>query len=209
MSLPVAWKVHIDGAARGNPGPAAYAFIIQKENPPPVEEKGTLGTMTNNLAEYTALVRALERAHALGASRLIVHSDSELLVKQMNGEYRVKNPDLRVLYNHARELTDQFKQVVIRHVPREHNSRADQLCNEALDEAAQEERAPFFHNLPPQVNHASGTIREEAIRQLRAAALSWAKGDADRPTPEAVWDQLWRLLEEARLVEPLEEDEGR
>src|SRR5947209_20132319 len=117
MSMPVAWKIHIDGAARGNPGPAAYAFIIQKEGSPALEEKGTLGTMTNNLAEYTALVRALERACELGAERLIVHSDSELLVKQMNGEYRVKNPDLRALHDRASELDSQFKQVVIRHGP--------------------------------------------------------------------------------------------
>jgi len=210
MSTPVAWKIHIDGAARGNPGPAAYAFIIHKEGSPPLEEKGTLGTMTNNLAEYTALVRALERAHAQGAQRLIIHSDSELLVKQMNGEYRVKNPDLRVLYDRARELSGQFKQVVIRHVPREHNSRADQLCNEALDEAAPEGRRPFLGNLQsPSPNHTFSAIRERAIRQLRAAAAKWAAGDAERPAPEAVWEQLWRMLEEAQLVEPLEEDEGQ
>ena len=123
MSSPASWKIHIDGAARGNPGPAAFAFIIQKEGAPALEEKGTLGTMTNNLAEYTALVRALERARELGAERLIVHSDSELLVKQMNGEYRVKNPDLRVLYDRARELGSQFKQVVIRHVLHEVDHR--------------------------------------------------------------------------------------
>jgi ribonuclease HI len=214
MNMPVAWKIHIDGAARGNPGPAAYAFIIQKEGSPPLEEKGTLGTMTNNLAEYTALVRALERACALGAQRLIVHSDSELLVKQMNGEYRVKNPDLRVLYDRARELSGQFKQVVIRHVPREHNSRADQLCNEALDEAAPAERAPFvrnrgFEDSAPAThqNSASKALREKALGRLRSAAASWAKGDAGKPAPEAVWEELWQLLEEARLVMPLEEED--
>ncbi len=168
MSSPASWKIHIDGAARGNPGPAAFAFIIQKEGAPALEEKGTLGTMTNNLAEYTALVRALERARELGAERLIVHSDSELLVKQMNGEYRVKNPDLRVLYDRARELGGQFKQVVIRHVP-------------------------------------STSIREKAISHLRSAAERWARGDAESPPPHTVWDQLWRLLEDAGLVKPSEE----
>ena len=206
MSSPASWKIHIDGAARGNPGPAAYAFIIQKEGAPALEEKGTLGTMTNNLAEYTALVRALERARELGAERLIVHSDSELLVKQMNGEYRVKNPDLRVLYDRARELGGQFKQVVIRHVPREQNSGADRLCNEALDEANPDKRELFAEDYrSPRGQSTSNAIREKAISHLRSAAERWAQGDADSPPPHAVWDQLWRLLEVAGLVRPSEE----
>jgi ribonuclease HI len=213
MSSSAAWKVHIDGAARGNPGPAAFAFIIQREGVPALEEKATLGTMTNNLAEYTALVRALERARELGAERLIVHSDSELLVKQMNGEYRVKNPDLRVLYDRARELRDEFKQVVIRHVPRDQNSGADRLCNEALDDATTDhrlsERTSDLRSpnrsggLRPVLSHADHhdrMIREKAIDHLRSAAANWAKGNADSPPPEAVWDQLWRLLEDAGLV---------
>src|SRR5439155_8272470 len=206
MSSPTSWKIHIDGAARGNPGPAAFAFIIQKEGAPALEEKGTLGTMTNNLAEYTALVRALERARELGAERLIVHSDSELLVKQMNGEYRVKNPDLRVLYDRARELSGQFKQVVIRHIPREQNSQADRLCNEALDETVRDETDLFAGNpKSPKENYASNAIREKAISHLRSAAERWARGDADSPSPEAVWDQLWRLLEDAGFRRPLED----
>jgi len=206
MSSPTSWKIHIDGAARGNPGPAAFAFIIHKEGAPDLEEKGTLGTMTNNLAEYTALVRALERAHELGGERLIVHSDSELLVKQMNGEYRVKNPDLRVLYDRAKELGGQFKQVVIRHVPREQNSGADRLCNEALDEPDPDKRDLFTGNYrSPSGKSASNAIREKAISHLRSAAERWARGDAGSPPPEAVWDQLWRLLEDAGLVKPSEE----
>ena len=223
MSSTVAWKIHIDGAARGNPGPAAYAFIIQKEGAPALEEKGTLGTMTNNLAEYTALVRALERAHELGAERLIIHSDSELLVKQMNGQYRVKNPDLRVLYDRARELSGQFKQVVIRHVPREQNSGADRLCNEALDEAMsgglsadhepseRESRHSKHHRpgslRPPlsQDNHQARLIRDKAIDQLRSAAERWARGDSKSPAPEVVWDGLWRLLQDSGLIESEEE----
>jgi ribonuclease HI len=206
MSSPVSWKIHIDGAARGNPGPAAYAFIIQREGAPALEEKGTLGTMTNNLAEYTALVRALERAGRLGGERLIIFSDSELLVKQMTGEYRVKNPDLRVLYDRAKELSGQFKQVVFRHVPREHNSGADRLCNEALDEAAGNERNLFARDRKSRSeNDISSEIREKAINHLRSAAERWAKGNAASPSPEAVWDQLWRVLEDAGLVPPLEE----
>src|SRR5262245_51273166 len=136
MTLPIAWKVNIDGAARGNPGPAAFAFIIQREGSPPIEENGILGVTTNNFAEYTALVRALERAAQLGAQRLIIHSDSELMVKQMNGEYRVKNEELRGLYERAKSLSEQFAAVSLVHVRRGQNSAADRLCNEVLDGAA-------------------------------------------------------------------------
>src|SRR5260370_35701103 len=102
MSSPASGKIHIDGAAGGNPGPAAFAFIIQKEGAPALEEKGTLGTMTNNLAEYTALVRALERARELGAERRVVHSGSELLVTQVQGEDLGQNPGPPNRYDRAR-----------------------------------------------------------------------------------------------------------
>ena len=207
MSSPASWKIHIDGAARGNPGPAAYAFIIQKEGAPALEEKGTLGTMTNNLAEYTALVRALERARELGAERLIVHSDSELLVKQMNGEYRVKNPDLRVLYDRARELGGQFKQVVIRHVPREQNSGADRLCNEALDGAKKStvtDRAPrAAHKKRGDTGGLQQRVRADVLECLADAAAAWAESrDPRLPPVEAVWEQLWSILEENGVLRP-------
>src|SRR5260370_17584867 len=101
MSDPTVWQVSIDGAARGNPGPAAFAFVIRRGGAPVIEEKGYLGSATNNIAEYTALVRALEHAAKLGARRLLVYSDSELLVKQLNGEYRVNNESLRPLFPEA------------------------------------------------------------------------------------------------------------
>ncbi len=85
------------------------------------------------MAEYTALVRALERAVQFRADRLLIHSDSELLVKQMNGEYRVKNADLKTLYGRAKQLVAGFGSVTFRHVRREDNRRADELCNDALD----------------------------------------------------------------------------
>src|SRR5437870_5310540 len=93
--------IHIDGAARGNPGPAAYAFVIEQPGAPTIEEAGRLGSATNNIAEYTALVKVLERLAALPAQRLRIYSDSELLVKQMTGEYRVKNEDLKALSDEA------------------------------------------------------------------------------------------------------------
>src|SRR5829696_7357829 len=113
--------MHIDGAARGNPGPAAYAVVIARPGQPAVEDAATLGTATNNVAEYTALVKGLERAADLGLRRLAVFSDSELLVKQMNGEYRVKHPDLLPLYQEATRLQRQFDDVSISHVRREMN----------------------------------------------------------------------------------------
>jgi ribonuclease HI len=135
MNQSIALTIHIDGAARGNPGPAAYAFVISRDKGPAIVENGLLGKATNNQAEYSALIKALERAAREGAERLVIHSDSELLVKQMNGLYRVKNADLRVLHEQAKQLGDRFKEVVFRHVRREENQQADQLCNEALDEA--------------------------------------------------------------------------
>src|SRR2546421_5094589 len=118
MSEAAALTINIDGAARGNPGPAAYAYIIVRDGHPQIEEAGCLGTATNNVAEYTALVKALERAAELGGKRVLIRSDSELLVKQMSGEYRVKNDQLRDLYNEAQRLGRQFHSVSLPHVPR-------------------------------------------------------------------------------------------
>jgi ribonuclease HI len=135
MAESVVLTIHTDGASRGNPGDAAFAYVIARDGQPPIEEADCLGQMTNNQAEYTALVRALEHALELGPHhRVILHSDSELMVKQMNGEYRVKNGELRELYEEARALCARFDgPVTIRHVRRERNKRADELCNEALD----------------------------------------------------------------------------
>ncbi len=135
MSHSPTLHIHTDGASRGNPGAAAYAYVIAADDAESIEEAGCLGNLTNNQAEYIALVKALEHALELGPQhRLLVHSDSELLVKQMKGEYRVKNEELRGLFQQAQELAKQFTGgVTIRHVRREQNSRADALCNEALD----------------------------------------------------------------------------
>src|SRR5215471_21198318 len=118
MAEPAVLTIHTDGASRGNPGDAAFAYVIARDGQPPIEEADCLGSMTNNQAEYTALVRALEHALELGAAhRLLIHSDSELMVKQMNGEYRVKNEELRDLYEQARRLADRFEgPVTFKHV---------------------------------------------------------------------------------------------
>src|SRR5437660_9650366 len=116
--------IYTDGGSRGNPGPAAYAYVIQREGESNIEEKCFLGRTTNNIAEYTGLVKALEHARHLGATRLTVYSDSELMVKQMNGEYRVKNAGLIPLYEEATRLRKQFAYAAFRHVRREQNQQA-------------------------------------------------------------------------------------
>jgi ribonuclease HI len=190
--------IHIDGAARGNPGPAAFAYVITPDQGPVIEEHGRLGKATNNVAEYTALVRALERAAQLGADRLLILSDSELLVKQMNGQYRVKNEDLREFYDQAQRLLGRFERVTIRHVPRSENSRADRLCNEALDGDGRSAGSPSDQPRRRPVAPASReeAACEEAILCLKAAAASWACGNPNIPPAEDVWSQLWSILEE-------------
>jgi ribonuclease HI len=195
MSQPTLFTIHIDGAARGNPGPAAFAYIIARDGHPLVEEAACLGSTTNNVAEYTALVRALERAAELGGKRLLIRSDSELLVKQMNGEYRVKNEQLRDLYEEANELRRRFAAVTITHVPRAQNSHADRLCNEVLDGKQVGKRTPERKRAAP----TSGA-REDAIECLATAARAWKSAHPAAPTPEQVWDQLWSILEENGLV---------
>jgi ribonuclease HI len=205
MSQPETLTIYTDGAARGNPGPAAYAYVIEGNGTPPIEEKKTFGTATNNVAEYTALVRALEHAARLGARRLAVRSDSELMVKQMNGQYQVKSEDLRALFQEAKALARRFDSVEIRHIPREHNRRADRLCNEALDAAAERRPAPASAR-PPAARKVSSerqkSVREEAIRCLTDAAGEWARGNPKSPPPEDVWDQLWSILEESGVLRP-------
>jgi len=190
-------QIHIGGAARGNPGPAAYAFVITRDGKVIDEQKGCLGEKTNNVAEYTALIRALERAAQLGERQLVIHSDSELLVKQMKGVYRVKNVDLQALYSDAKELCKHFDAVTIHHVRREQNSHADRLCNEALDGAggAKTVRAPRRVS-----KDLENMARQEAVTCLRNAATAWAGGNPRHPSAEAVWDQLWSILEENGLV---------
>ena len=127
---------HIDGGARGNPGPAGYGVRIERADGTFVELKESLGVATNNVAEYRGLLAALTWAARHGVDRLLVRSDSLLLVKQMRGEYRVKHPGLQPLWEEARGLARQIGDVRFEHVRRELNKDADQLANEAMDDAA-------------------------------------------------------------------------
>jgi ribonuclease HI len=195
-------NIHIDGAARGNPGPAAFAFVIAAPGAEVVEDSGLLGNTTNNVAEYTALVRALDKAAVLKLDRLHIHSDSELLVKQMNGEYRVKNEDLRMLYDEGQALLRQFKSVRIQHVRREQNKRADELCNLVLDGGKRHPRAASKKSEKTSKVGADA-VREECMLCLAAARNVWAAHDAGAPTPAQVWEQLWSILEEGGVLKKL------
>lgn len=128
--------IHIDGGARGNPGPAGVGVVIHDDRGRPLLEAGYfLGTTTNNQAEYTALIRGLDESLARGGREIVVHSDSELLVRQINGDYRVKNAGLAKLFNEVRSRLDRFERWTVRHVRREANQRADELANRAMDAA--------------------------------------------------------------------------
>jgi len=129
-------RLFTDGGARGNPGPAAFAYVVEAEDGTLLAAHGeAIGVATNNVAEYRALLAGLEKAGELGVDELEVVSDSELMVKQMRGEYRVKNEALRVLSVEAGRLARDIPSVRYRAVRREHNVLADRLVNEALDAA--------------------------------------------------------------------------
>jgi ribonuclease HI len=129
-------RAYVDGGSRGNPGPAGYGVHIERDEGTVVELKESLGHTTNNVAEYSGLIAALRWAAANGISTLHVRADSELLVKQMRGEYRVKSPGLQPLHEQARALARHIGDVTFEHVRRELNKDADRLANEAMDEAA-------------------------------------------------------------------------
>ena len=129
-------RAGIDGGSRGNPGPASYGVRIEQPDGTIVELKAFLGSCTNNIAEYNGLLAALRWAAEHGVSELRIRSDSELLIKQMRGEYRVKNPGLLALYEEARALIARIGRVTFEHVRREFNQDADRLANEAMDAGA-------------------------------------------------------------------------
>ena len=127
-------KLSTDGGARGNPGPAAFAYVLEAEDGTVLAAHGeAIGVATNNVAEYRALVEGLRKARDVGVTDLDVVSDSELMVKQMRGEYRVKNEALRALSDEAGRLARAVGSVRYTAVRREHNELADRLVNEALD----------------------------------------------------------------------------
>ncbi len=127
-------QIFTDGAARGNPGPAGIGVVIRNDEKILAEVSDYIGKTTNNVAEYMALIRGLEEALDMEERNIEIFSDSELLVKQMNGEYKVKDDGLIPLYYHAKSLTRKFKHCRIHHIIREENKLADKLANQGIDE---------------------------------------------------------------------------
>ena len=133
----------IDGGARGNPGPAGYGVRIERPDGALLEElHGALGTATNNVAEYNGLLAALQWAVDRSERQVHIRSDSELLVRQMRGEYKVKHPGLQPLYARARLLVTKLDRVSFEHIRREQNKEADRLSNVAMDESEEALRQP-------------------------------------------------------------------
>jgi ribonuclease HI len=161
---------YVDGASRGNPGPASYAVILRGPDGAVRFETGKyIGRATNNVAEYYGLITALDYAATQGIGRLLVRSDSELLVRQMQGRYKVKSLDLQPLHERARKLAKAFAYFAIEHVPRELNREADELANVALDRTgsgsgARLERDAKFDKQPDETRGAT-VSSPRAVRQ--------------------------------------------
>lgn len=142
--------IFTDGGARGNPGPAGIGVTISDQNGTVLTEFGeAIGETTNNVAEYTALLRALKAAADYNVDSVEFFLDSELVVKQLNGEYKVKNAGLKGLHAAAREHLGKYREVRIRHIPRAKNKVADRLANEAMDRAANGDDEPLDDSVLP------------------------------------------------------------
>jgi ribonuclease HI len=142
--------VSIDGASRGNPGAAAIGVVVLSDGTPVREIGEAIGVATNNIAEYRAFLRGLQEAERLGARSVRVQSDSELLVRQLTGQYKVRSDAIAPLHREAQARMRCFESVQVVHVPREANAAADALANRALDHAARALAAPHRGAKPPQ-----------------------------------------------------------
>jgi ribonuclease HI len=193
---PAAYRANIDGGSRGNPGPAAYGVVIRDPKGEVVAKlKKYIGRMTNNVAEYYGLIAALDYMQAQGIKALRIESDSELLVKQMRGQYKVRSPELQPLFERARKMSAALESFRIDHVYREQNREADALANEAMDEV--EGAAPKSAKLaaiPTPKAETRGPVGE--VRKIRArfrSGVLYLLEDVDLPDGVEV-DVLLRLL---------------
>jgi ribonuclease HI len=201
---------NIDGASRGNPGPAAYAVVIKNaEGQIVLELAKKIGRETNNVAEYYALVAALDYAATHGIRALRVRSDSELLVRQMQGRYKVKSPELKPLFERASKLTRQFQYFAIEHVRRELNHDADGLANVALD-SGNIERSPSIADRGPSIK-----VPEDKPRSVAIESAVRPKEKLKALQTEVSSDSFSRLSLRARVVkgalvplEPIDFPEG-
>jgi ribonuclease HI len=165
---PAAWRANIDGGSRGNPGPASYGVVIRDPRGEIVARlKKYIGRTTNNVAEYYGLIAALDYAQSHSIKALRIESDSELMVKQMRGQYKVKSPDLQPLYERAKKMAATIASFRIDHVYREQNKEADALANQAMDEAngkspasavSSEPRAPRSETIKVLARFRSGIL---------------------------------------------------
>ncbi|HEV8340476.1 MAG TPA: ribonuclease HI family protein [bacterium] len=188
--------LHVDGASRGNPGPAAIGIVVADSRGKVLEEIGeVIGEATNNVAEYRALIRALEAVQAQGATEVEIRTDSELLVRQVQGTFKVKAPGLRALHESAMRLLDKFSTWTIHHVPREANARADQLANRALDALHPPgwlEFSVLLQDRPGRVRavvpalpgiEATAPSRTEALERVKARVETYLRSLRDRGDP--------------------------
>lgn len=160
---------HSDGGARGNPGPAGYGVVIKDESGRKIAALSEyLGHQTNNFAEYQGLIAALEYAIEHGPKALKLISDSELLVRQIKGIYKVKNPTLKDLHGRAQELIAHLEWFSIGHALREHNQEADRLANEAMDKGMGK-RAPSPVLAPPQQQEFDGIVRDGKVELVNGS----------------------------------------
>jgi ribonuclease HI len=165
---------HIDGAARGNPGPAAYGVVMKTAQGAPVAAfEQFLGETTNNVAEYQGLLAALDYALSHHVRRLNVMTDSELMAQQISGRYKVRSPGLRPLHEKAQAMIARLESFSIRHVPREHNREADRLANKALDNAeagiAPAARTP--RGISPRASNPASAETLHAVAIFQAGVL--------------------------------------
>jgi ribonuclease HI len=188
---PAAHRANIDGGSRGNPGPASYGVVIRDLQGEIVAKlKKYIGRMTNNVAEYYGLIAALDYAQSHGIRALRVESDSELLVKQMRGQYKVKNADLRPLFERARKMSQALDSFRIDHVYREQNREADALANEALDETS---GGPANPASPPKSTTRNAKLEPRRIRARFRGGVLYLLEDVELPDGIEVEIQL-RLL---------------
>ena len=194
-----AYRANIDGGSRGNPGPAAYGVVIRDAKGDIVAKlKKYIGRMTNNVAEYYGLIAALDYMQSQGIRALRIESDSELLVKQMRGQYKVRSPELQPLFERARKMSQALESFRIDHVYREQNREADALANEAMDEveggSAKSAKATAAAPAPAPKSETRAPVGE--VRKIRArfrSGVLYLLEDVDLPDGVEV-DVLLRLL---------------
>ncbi len=186
-----AYRANIDGGSRGNPGPASYGVVIRDARGQVVAKlKKYIGRMTNNVAEYYGLIAALDYVQSQGIRALRVESDSELLVKQMRGQYKVKSAELRPLFERAHKMSQALQSFRIDHVYREQNREADTLANEALDETSGRPANPAA---APKTEVRSARSEPRRFRARFRSGVLYLLEDVDLPDGEEV-EVLIRLI---------------